>query len=50
MIEDAACRMPEDEEKAISVEAGQTKELRLTFDEAGETLAGCHSLVTKSPA
>lgn len=34
--------MPKDEPMAIGVEAGQTKELTVTFDEAGAILAGCH--------
>jgi uncharacterized cupredoxin-like copper-binding protein len=32
----------EDEENAIDVPPGETKELTMTFAEAGETLAGCH--------
>jgi uncharacterized cupredoxin-like copper-binding protein len=31
-----------DEDNAISVEPGETKELTMTFDAAGSTLAGCH--------
>jgi uncharacterized cupredoxin-like copper-binding protein len=34
--------MPEDEEMAIGVEAGKTKELTVTFAEPGTILAGCH--------
>lgn len=34
--------MPKDEEMAIGVEAGQTKELTVTFAEPGSTIAGCH--------
>jgi uncharacterized cupredoxin-like copper-binding protein len=34
--------MDHDEENAISVDPGATKELTFTFDEAGETFAGCH--------
>ena len=34
--------MPEDEEMAIGVEPGKTKELTVTFDEPGSVLAGCH--------
>lgn len=34
--------MGHDEENAILVDAGATKELTFTFDEPGETLAGCH--------
>ena len=42
MIDDGGMSMPEDEENAIGVEAGQTKELTFTFAEPGTTLAGCH--------
>lgn len=42
MIDDGGMSMPEDEENAIGVEAGQTKELTYTFAEPGTTLAGCH--------
>lgn len=31
-----------DEENAITVDPGQTRELTYTFEEPGETLAGCH--------
>lgn len=34
--------MPKDEPMAIGVEPGKTKELTVTFSEAGELLAGCH--------
>lgn len=34
--------MPKDEPMAIGVEAGQTKELTVTFDKAGAIFAGCH--------
>ncbi len=34
--------MPVDEEMAIGVEPGKTKELTVTFTEPGTTLAGCH--------
>jgi uncharacterized cupredoxin-like copper-binding protein len=34
--------MAHDEPNAIGVEAGQTKELTMTFATPGETLAGCH--------
>ena len=34
--------MPKDEPMAIGVEAGQSKELTVTFDKAGAILAGCH--------
>jgi uncharacterized cupredoxin-like copper-binding protein len=34
--------MPKDEEMAVGVEPGRTKELTVTFDEAGTVLAGCH--------
>lgn len=34
--------MPVDEEMAIGVEPGKTKELTVTFDEPGSILAGCH--------
>ncbi|MBA2314528.1 MAG: copper-binding protein [Chloroflexi bacterium] len=34
--------MAHDEPEGIAVEPGQTKELRYTFPEKGETLAGCH--------
>lgn len=34
--------MPVDEEMAIGVEPGQTKELTVTFDGPGSILAGCH--------
>jgi uncharacterized cupredoxin-like copper-binding protein len=34
--------MMHDDADGISLEAGETKELTHTFDEAGETLAGCH--------
>jgi uncharacterized cupredoxin-like copper-binding protein len=34
--------MAEDEEMAIGVEPGQTKGLTVSFEEAGNTLAGCH--------
>jgi len=34
--------MMHDDPNAISLAAGQAKELIHTFDAAGETLAGCH--------
>jgi uncharacterized cupredoxin-like copper-binding protein len=34
--------MGHDEANAITLDAGETKELTFTFDEPGETLAGCH--------
>ena len=34
--------MGHDEPNGIAVEPGETKELTFTFDEPGETLAGCH--------
>ena len=34
--------MAHDEPNGIAVEPGETKELTFTFDEPGETLAGCH--------
>jgi uncharacterized cupredoxin-like copper-binding protein len=34
--------MGHDEENAILVDPGATKELTYTFDETGETFAGCH--------
>lgn len=34
--------MMHDEEMGIAVKPGETKELTLTFDVAGQTLAGCH--------
>ena len=42
MAEEGGMSMPEDEEMAIGVEPGQTKELTVTFPEPGTTLAGCH--------
>jgi len=42
MMEAGGMSMPKDEENAIGVEPGQTKELTYTFDAPGETLAGCH--------
>ena len=42
MKEAGGMTMAEDEPDAIGVEAGQTKELTMTFDEPGTTLAGCH--------
>jgi uncharacterized cupredoxin-like copper-binding protein len=42
MMEAGGMSMPKDEENAIGVEPGKTKELTYTFDAAGETLAGCH--------
>lgn len=42
MMEAGGMSMPKDEEDAIGVEPGQTKELTYTFDDPGETLAGCH--------
>jgi len=42
MLEEGGMSMPRDEENAIGVEPGKTKELTYTFDAAGETLAGCH--------
>jgi uncharacterized cupredoxin-like copper-binding protein len=34
--------MTHDEPEGIAVPAGETKELTYTFEEAGESLAGCH--------
>ncbi|MCI0584007.1 MAG: cupredoxin domain-containing protein [Chloroflexi bacterium] len=34
--------MGHDEPNGIAVDPGQTKELTVTFEEPGETLAGCH--------
>lgn len=34
--------MAHDDPSGVSVPAGETKELTYTFDEPGETLAGCH--------
>lgn len=34
--------MMHDDPNGISLKAGETKELTHTFDQAGETLAGCH--------
>jgi uncharacterized cupredoxin-like copper-binding protein len=34
--------MAHDEPNGVSVEPGETKELTFTFEEPGETLAGCH--------
>lgn len=34
--------MAHDEEMGVAVEPGQTKELTITFPEAGSILAGCH--------
>jgi uncharacterized cupredoxin-like copper-binding protein len=34
--------MPRDEDMAVGVEPGRTKELTVTFDEPGMVLAGCH--------
>jgi uncharacterized cupredoxin-like copper-binding protein len=34
--------MAHDETEGIAVKPGETKELTYTFEEAGETLAGCH--------
>jgi uncharacterized cupredoxin-like copper-binding protein len=34
--------MAHDEPNGIAVEPGETKELTFTFEEPGETLAGCH--------
>lgn len=42
MMEAGGMSMPKDEENAIGVEPGKTKELTYTFDAPGETLAGCH--------
>lgn len=42
MMEAGGMSMPKDEENAIGVQPGQTKELTYMFDAAGETLAGCH--------
>jgi uncharacterized cupredoxin-like copper-binding protein len=42
MEEEGGMSMGKDEPNAIGVEAGQTRELTFTFDEAGATLAGCH--------
>jgi uncharacterized cupredoxin-like copper-binding protein len=42
MKEAGGMTMAEDEPDAIGVEPGQTKELTMTFDEPGTTIAGCH--------
>jgi uncharacterized cupredoxin-like copper-binding protein len=42
MAEQGGMSMPEDEEMAIGVEPGKTKELTVTFEKPGTTLAGCH--------
>ena len=42
MMEGGGMSMPKDEPMAIGVEPGMTKELTVTFDEAGSMLAGCH--------
>jgi uncharacterized cupredoxin-like copper-binding protein len=34
--------MTHDEPEGIAVKPGETKELTYTFDDAGQTLAGCH--------
>jgi uncharacterized cupredoxin-like copper-binding protein len=34
--------MGHDEANSITLDAGETKDLTFTFDEPGETLAGCH--------
>ncbi|HYO44100.1 MAG TPA: hypothetical protein VES19_12950 [Candidatus Limnocylindrales bacterium] len=42
MAEAGGMSMPEDEEMAIGVEPGKTKELTVTFEKPGTILAGCH--------
>jgi uncharacterized cupredoxin-like copper-binding protein len=42
MKEAGGMTMVDDEPNAIGVEPGQTKELVMTFDAPGTTLAGCH--------
>lgn len=42
MLEAGGMAMPKDEEMAIAVDPGKTKELTVTFDKPGATLAGCH--------
>jgi uncharacterized cupredoxin-like copper-binding protein len=42
MKEAGGMTMAKDEPDAIGVEPGQTKELVMTFDEPGTTIAGCH--------
>jgi len=42
MMANGGMSMPKDEPMAIGVEPGQTKELTVTFDAPGQTLAGCH--------
>jgi len=42
MAEAGGMTMAKDEPNAIGVDAGETKELVMTFDEPGSTLAGCH--------
>ena len=42
MMANGGMSMPRDEPNAIGVEPGQTKELTVTFDTPGQTLAGCH--------
>jgi uncharacterized cupredoxin-like copper-binding protein len=42
MMANGGMSMPKDEPMAIGVQPGQTKELTVTFDAPGQTLAGCH--------
>lgn len=42
MMANGGMSMPKDEPMAIGVEPGKTKELTVTFDTPGQTLAGCH--------
>ena len=42
MMAGGGMSMPKDEPTAIGVQPGATKELTMTFDKAGLTLAGCH--------
>ena len=42
MMEAGGMSMPKDEPMAIGVEPGMMKELTVTFDAPGATLAGCH--------
>ena len=42
MADAGGMSMPKDEDNAIGVEPGKTRELTCTFDTPGETLAGCH--------
>ncbi len=41
-MESGGMDMGGDDAQSVSVDPGQTKELTITFDKPGETLAGCH--------